>query len=238
MPLVADRVALPSQLRIVPMLGVLPPDVAARYSAAGAPALLRPSTEVFLLDYAAPLRRPRVAGSRIEYVRLVRRMLAEGMLSMTAAPKAVNGVFTVAKDADADRLIIDAQPANRLFVTPPHVALPGPSHLVLMVVPAGAVMYCGKSDLSNFYHHLGLPEWLRPYFALPPLTPAELQELGLPAGAAFPMCVTVPMGFSHAVFLAQSCHEHVLYSSRAVAKCDNLLHMASPVLSRDSALMV
>ena len=57
---------------------------------------------------------------------------------------------------------IDAQPANRLFVDSPRVSLPDPSHLVQLQVPKGHTMYVGKSDLSNFYHHLGLPEWMQP----------------------------------------------------------------------------
>src|ERR1700682_5168964 len=110
-------------------------------------------------------------------------MMQAGMLSLTAQPEAVNGVFTVGKDAESDRLIIDAQPANRLFVDSPHVALPDPSHLVQLQVPRRRRMFAGKSDLSNYYHHLGLPVWMQPYFALPPLTPEELAELGLPADA-------------------------------------------------------
>jgi len=163
-------------------------------------------------------------------------MVAQGMVSFTASPKAVNGVFAVAKDADSDRLIIDAQPANRLFVDSPHVSLPGPSHLVQMCVPPGRTMYVGKTDLSDYYHHLSVPEWMQPYRALPPLTPAELEACGLPPGAAFPMCVTLPMGFSHAVFLAQTAHEHVVYSSGALDREQSLLRLASPAVSDDRAL--
>jgi len=158
-------------------------------------------------------------------------MYSEGMLRFHSQAAAVNGPFTVAKDTDTDRLIIDARFANVLFVDPPHVALCGPSHLVQMHLPAGTAMCVAKSDLSNFYHHLGLPEWLQPYFALPPLRPGELAELGLPPGAAFPCCTTMPMGWSHAVHLAQAVHLHVLYRARAVRPEDNLLCMLSPSVS-------
>ena len=67
----------------------------------------------------------------------------------------------------AYRMVIDAQPANRLFADPPRVDLPNPSHLVQMQLPADSPMFVAKSDLSNFYHHLGLPVWLQPFFALP-----------------------------------------------------------------------
>ena len=235
-PLVASRVALPSSLCIVPLARVLPPDLAAAYAHDASPALLRPLRQVCALDQAAPLRAPRVAGTRREYVRLVGRLVQQGMVGFTAAPLAVNGVFAVGKDADSDRLIIDAQPANRLFVDSPGVSLPNPSHLVQLQVPRGQRMFVGKSDLSNFYHHLGLPSWLRPYFALPPLTPQELAQCGAPSDAAYPMCLTLPMGFSHAVFLAQSVHQHVLYSARALDPRDSLLHLLSPTVTHDRAV--
>ena len=230
-PLIADRVGLPCQLHIVPLLDVLPPELAHSISKPS-PALLRSASEVAtLLREGKRLPRPRVNGSRTEYLKLVRRMYTEGMLRFHAEAAAVNGPFTVAKDADTDRLIIDARFANVLFVDPPHVPLCGPSHLVQLHLPSGAGMYVAKSDLSNFYHHLGLPEWLQPYFALPPLRPEELAALGLPPGAAFPCCTTMPMGWSHAVHLAQAVHMHVLYRARAVHPEDNLLCMLSPSVS-------
>lgn len=230
-PLLAERIALPERLHIVPLTSVLPPEQSLLYStAAHGAALLRPPTEILSLDLTAPLKPARVAGSRAEYVRLIRRLLSVGMIRFTATPKAVNGVFAVGKDADADRLIIDAQSANRLFCDSPPVSLPNPSHLVQLRVDTAQWIVIAKSDLSNFYHHLGLPEWMVDYFALPPLTPAELASLGLPShcGALWPACLTLPMGFSHAVHLAQSSHEHVVYSSGALSRDDSLQCMRTP----------
>jgi len=227
-PLIAHRVALPSDLHVVPLTRVLPPDLAKQHDGpVSATTLARPLADIRRLDAEQPLASARIAGSRAQYVALVGRMHAAGMLGFTHTPMAVNGVFAVRKDADADRLIIDARPANRLFVDSPHVELANPSHLVQMQVPSGARMYTGKSDLSNFYHHLGLPGWMQPFFCLPPLDDEELHSLGLcsrACGGHFPMCLTLPMGFSHAVYLAQQAHLHVLYSSHAVEDKDNLLH--------------
>lgn len=233
-PLCAQRVSLPDKLHIIPVVNVLPSEMAAVYGNAeeGAAQLLRHPLEVYEMNQAAPLRPPQVAGSRSEYVSLIRRLKDVGMIDFTAAPKAVNGIFTVGKDDVSDRLIIDAQPANRLFVEPPHVSLPDPSHLVQLQVPVGQCMFVAKSDLSNFYHHLGLPSWMQPYFALPPLTSEELSSIGAPSDThIFPMCVTMPMGWSHAVLLANTCHEHVVYSSGALKREHNLLQHASPVIS-------
>jgi len=232
-PLIARRVALPDSRNIVPLSRVLSPEVAAAYTSGASSSLLRSPAEVFTLNFTHPLRRPRIGGSRREYVKLIIRLVQAGRVGFTVAPKAVNGVFTVGKDSDSDRLIIDAQPANRLFVDSPHVSLVDPSHLVQMQVPSGQTMYVGKSDLSNFYHHLGLPTWMQPYFALPELTQEELAACGLPLTASFPMCLTLPMGFSHAVYLAQCAHTHVLYSHCALHPRDSLLLLSSPNVSRE-----
>ena len=237
-PLMAGRVALPDSLNIVPFVNVLPPDVANTYHVSESSKLLRAPLEVYELNMFTPLRAPRVAGSRVEYIKLISRLHEQHMISFTASPMSVNGVFTVGKDEHHDRLIIDAQPANRLFVDPPHVALPDPSHLVQLQVPTDATMFVGKSDLSNYYHHLGLPEWMQPYFALPSLTERELRDTGISTsnGAVYPMCVTLPMGFSHAVYIAEMSHEHVLYSSGALSRDDNLMRMKSPLVRADRVL--
>ena len=238
-PLVAARVALPEDLLhspAVPLTRVLPSDLVAAYSEENAPALMRPASEVFLLNCLRPLHKPAVAGPRSEYLSLVRRMTSLSMLEFTSTPRAVNGMFAVGKDEEADRIIIDAQPANRHFIDSPHVALANPSHLVQLQLPPQGAMYSGKSDLSNYYHHLSLPQWMRPFFALPPLSPSELRELGLPLDCQYPMCTTMPMGFSHAVFLAQRAHLHVLYSSGALSPSDNLLSLSSPDVTASRVL--
>ena len=49
-------------------------------------------------------------------------------------------------------------------------------------------------------------------------------ELDLPGDQlVYPMCTTVPMGWSHSVLVAQSVHEHTLYSSGALRREQSLL---------------
>lgn len=235
-PLIADRISLPERLNIVPMLDVLPPIIGSTYTSVASPTLLRPAVELLRMNASHRLKPPRVAGNRLEYVKLLRRLVAQGMVGFTSRPKAINGVFAVAKDADSDRLIIDAQPANRLFIDSPHVALPNPSHLVQLSVPRGRRMFVGKSDLSNFYHHIGMPKWMQAYFALPPLSRHELIELGVDATTAYPMCLTLPMGFSHAVYIAQSIHEHIVYRDGVLNPTHGLLCLASPAVTDDRVL--
>lgn len=238
--LVSDAVALPSNLQHVRLSSLLPPDVSAAYTTADA--LLLPNTQVQERLRAAGLRKPRAFADRSEYVRLVHRMLGLGMLSLTRSPRCVNGLFGTPKGEDRIRLILDARWANCYFVDPPHVTLPSPSHLAQLLAPPAGHFVTARMDLSNFYHQLLLPTWLRPYFALPSLEPHELalcpslseadRLLLQDPSPIFPCCTTLPMGFSHSVFLAQCVHEHILYSFARLPPADNILNLTSPLISR------
>jgi hypothetical protein len=240
-PLVADQVALPSGLNNVPLLSLLPQSVASLYHNSSSLLLSPPLAQHYLRE--ARLRKPRVLALRREYVALISRMALLGMLSMTTTPACVNGLFGVPK-GDKIRLILDARPANCYFVRPPRVRLPSPSHLAALRIPHGRPLYVSKMDLSNFYHQLTLPEWIRPFFALPALTVDEVRGLstvGLSANLShalslgvplYPCCATLPMGFAHSVFLAQSVHEHVLYRDEALRPSDNVTCLVSPWIDR------
>ena len=206
--LVAARVALPSELNNVPLLSLLPESISSLYN--NSTSLLLPPAVAQHNIREAHLRRPRVLALRSEYVALISRMARLGMLSMTTSPACINGLFGVPK-GDKIRLILDARPANCYFVHPPRVRLPSPSHLAALRIPRGHPLYVSKMDLSNFYHQLTLPDWIRPYFALPALTVDEVRSLdtaglsqdllrafssGVPV---YPCCATLPMGFAHSV---------------------------------------
>lgn len=241
LPIVADRVSLPDNLQHVSILSKLPESVVQCYTTPSA--LLLPPSVAAERVRTAGLRRPRVLAERGEYVKLVHRMLRLGMLDLTTAPQCVNSLFGVPKGDDI-RLILDARLANCHFIDAPRVTLPSPSHLAQL--QANGPLAVAKCDLSNFYHQLVLPQWIRTYFALPALTTRERAALAshsdLPVSVRrqlsrssqhlFPCCVTLPMGFSHSVFLAQCVHEHVVYSYSRLSPRDNLLNLVSPVVDR------
>jgi hypothetical protein len=229
-PIQAARIALPASLQSKPIGSLLPPALSSEY--ADPANFLRPAAEVAALNADKPLGKPRISGDRTEYIQLLKRMLSVGMLTFTDEPKAINSFFAVAKDADADRLILDARWANRLFVEPRRVALPNASHLAQLSFPFGAKLHCAKSDLSNFYHQLRLPDAWQPYFALPSLTVEECGQLGVSSNRPYPMCTTLPMGFSHAVVLAQAVHEFVLYKDGRLKRANNILEHQSPGVDR------
>jgi hypothetical protein len=218
----AADVALPDEPGAVHLLRVLPPAVASDYAGPSA-ATLRPEKEV--AERAAAARksgkrrvRPVAACDEREYVALLKRMYEKRMLTwMGQQPPVVNGLFAVAKDGVEQRLIIDARPANERFVDCPAVALPTPdltAKLELDLTRAEPLVVA-KVDLSNFYHQLRLPSWMTPYFALPPVRAGDVGQETISGGnkdaLVWPCCATLPMGFSHAVYLAQRVHEHAAH---------------------------
>lgn len=241
LPLQASKVSLPSSISSVPLLSILPPPIAAVYSS--------PTNGLLSLSRAPgrPINRgrpPCVVGERQEYISLLKRLHSLSMISFTPHPKCVNGLFTVEKDSVKLRLIIDARWANQLFIEPPSVQLPNPSHIGRLFCPSNSPLYVAKCDLDNFYHQLLLPEWISEYLALPGITREELTTIvgseNCPKSRevtySFPICKTLPMGWSHSVFIGQAVHEFVLYSdafnSPPLSPFDNILFLDSPMVNR------
>lgn len=192
--------------------------------------------------------RARVFASHDEYVALVRRMVTAGMLDFTTTPAVVNGLFGVPKGDDGSiRLIVDARPANDLFTGPAPVQLPTPDLMANLSVSSSSLgaqnkgsggsgggsdsvtrvpLYVAKVDLSNYYHQLKLPSSLQPFFALPPLSAATISaDVSARFGEntmVYPMCTTLPMGWSHSVLLAQAVHEHIATTAAGLHPHDRI----------------
>ena len=205
-PLRADRIALPTNPGSVELTAHMDAEHQRRF---------RDPTHMLLpADTAMPrdTRDGRVGGEQNEYVALVRKCMAAGMWGLhdgVGPPPVVNGVFAVAKDEHADRLIIDARGANLLFRTPDPVALPTPDVVAELHTPANEPMFVGKTDLSDFYHQLRLPAWMTPYFCLPPVRRCDLIG-GDDQTPVYPKSLVLPMGWSWSVVAAQLIHEHII----------------------------
>jgi hypothetical protein len=231
MPIIANKVALPAVAGTADLLSLLPPDVAARYRHAACADLLRSGK-----DTPSKLPRSRCFGSHAEYLQLVQRMRASGMLAFTRQPVVVNGLFAVAKGPDSQRLIIDARPANALFKDPAKVVLPTPDLLTKLQSDGSRPLHVAKRDLDNYYHRLRLPEWMQPYFALPAVRAGDISaEVAAAHGAdtmIYPCCATLPMGWSHSVYLAQQVHEHILNTATDLSPSDRILPDTDSLLDR------
>ena len=205
-PLIASKVSLPAEPATARLLDLLPPSLAAAY-ASPAHLLGQPPSR--------PPPQGRLKASPVEWAHLVRRGAANGMFAFTTKPVVVNGAFGIPKDAGAIRFIVAAQPANALFVDPPPFELPSPELLSALRPPddESRPLLVASCDISDYYHRLLLPDWMQPYFALPPVLACEIPSLAgsfSPDTLVYPMCRTLPMGFSHAPFLAQVIHERLV----------------------------
>ncbi len=169
-------------------------------------------------------------------MKLVRRLLSLGMVEFTTALAVVCGVFAVPKDQNTDRLIIYARPANTLFSVPDPVRLPTPDLLARLCTDGSRPFFVAKVNLDNFYHRLRLPVWMRPYFALPAVRVGDVsEEVAARFGAdssVYPCCVTLHMGWSHSVLVAQLAHEHLLDTRTALRPADRITHHTDPNVDR------
>ncbi len=227
-PVVADRISLPSAAGSVDLLSLLPPSVAASYAA--------PDSLILPPPDRTPAPRTRLFGSSSEWVKLVRRLYTLGMVDFTTSPAVVCGVFAVPKDKDSDRLIIDARPANTVFAKPDPVKLPTPDLLARLSTDGSRPFFVAKVDLDNFYHRLRLPVWMRSYFGLPPVRAGDVCDAVASRFGAdstvYPCCVTLPMGWSHSVLVAQLAHEHLLDTRTGLGPADRITHSSSTAVDR------
>ena len=134
--IVASRVSLPSSVGSADLLTLLPPHLQWTYSS---PRLLpRPSHDM------KRTRKPVLFASPSEYTSIIHRTFILGMIEFTQHPKVINGVFGVPKDGDSIRLIIDARPANAVFIDPAKVHLPTPDLLSQLTAPTDQPFFAAK----------------------------------------------------------------------------------------------
>jgi hypothetical protein len=233
-PLVADKVSIPAAAGEVDLLSVLPDHVADMYRSPLH--LLKQQQQEQQQSNKNSTPKGRVHAERSEYIKLIRRMIAAGMIEWTDAPEVVNGLFGVPKPDGSIRLIVDGRPACDRFVDPPHVALPTPDLLPKLSLPTAAnnnqkqPVFVAKSDLSDFFYRFRVPKWMLPYFALPPIKVSEMSDVlgarfggeGAGDGLVYPCLMMLAMGWSHSVYLAQTAHEHLLNTRTRLAACDRI----------------
>jgi hypothetical protein len=234
-PIIAARVALPDSTKGVDLLSLLPPSVAANYA----------TPDKLLLQVPKPpaKRRPPPSffGEAKEYPLLVKRLLAADMVSLSAnRPKVVNGLFGTPKSHPRFdiRLIFHGQPVNEAMVDPPATDLPSVDLFASLIADPTKPLFACKTDLSNFYHKLKLPEPLWTYFGLPPvyvdaigLPPEELAKY--PVGAIiYPVYTRLPMGWSHSVFLAQTAHVYQIATKTSRPLADRILWSSDRLIDR------
>ncbi len=204
-----NRVALPGPGKgaCVSILDWLPPEVASQYATSSHTLVVPPPSREKIERY--PIQ---MGVKKGHYPLLINRLLEAGCVKLLyETPVCVNGLFAVAKDATTDRLIFDGRRANLYFVPPPSPELLSPSDLAELIIEPGRPVYVSKSDVSNMYNLLRVPEWMITFLALPPIRLSSLGKGG--KSLVWPAFVSLPMGHSHAVYIAHSLHQHVVRCS-------------------------
>lgn len=160
---------------------------------------------------------------------MLRRLVAVNLIDFQTSVDCVNGCFGVDKDSAAPgallRFIFDTRPANERWVDPPPFLLPSPDDLAALQVSPDQTVYVAKDDLDSYFHRIRIPLWMRSWFGLPPVR-AQDMDLADVFGwntLIFPVCCTLPMGPSHSPFLAQSAHEHLVYTYTSLRRVDAIL---------------
>ena len=226
-PLIADRVALPSESSdAIDIQSALPANIAREYAKphqalVGDPAKARAQPAAFL-------------ASRIEYARLVRRLISLGMCRLSTHALVVNGLFCVPKDDWWLRLIIDCRPVNAVFADAPPLSLPTPDILASARIPRNRRIKVAHSDVDNAFHRMRLPEWMQPFFALPALRAADVgAEAQFGADTlVYPLLTRLPMGWSHSPFLCQAVHRHIVLSATRLSADDEISGDSDAVVDR------
>ncbi len=203
-----DKLSLPgvAEGAVVRLLDVLPRDIQSLYRD-GSQVLLSAPPDAAVLQNIRVVHR--VKGGR--YPDLIDRLVECGLVQLFEhEPTCVNGLFAVKKDESSQRLIFDARRANKFFKVPPALVLTTLSMVAELFVEPGNQLFIGKSDVRNMYHRFRVPDWMVEYFGLPMI------ERTMADGTRrkfWPCVVSLPMGFSHAVFLAHTAHLSVIKES-------------------------
>ena len=176
--------------------------------------------------------------SRRRYVQFIRKLWRVGLVSFSRTFRCRIGVFAVAKKNGKQRLILDARPVNRLFVSPPgvdlltgegmarfEVDLEDDEALQQLLEPLNIAM--GVADVSDCFHRLRFGDELaelKRFFAYPSLRASEigLTELDgrplTPDTEVYPIAESLPMGWAWSLFFAQTINAYQLAKSMTLVK--------------------
>src|SRR6185312_6402150 len=117
-----------------------------------------------------------------------------------------------------------------------YVSLPTPSDFSKLSVPQDEEIWVGKSDLSDFYYHISIPEWMSPFFCMPWLLSDELgPDVVRRFGSGvrvYPALRVLAMGWSHSVYVAQSIHEFILNNFTSLRSQDRITSSSDYLLDR------
>ena len=240
-PYVPGNVSLPDNVDDSPVISELCRGEPLRYLQQGESSMLRSAPELEkqeILD--GPARcyvDPVLAADQAKYLDFVRDLARRGLLGFCSKPRSKVGVFFVKKKSGQLRLVIDARPANRVFDLPPGVSLASSESFSKLECGDGEEVYVGTVDVQDCFHRLKMPDWMRPYFCLPPVRTGDvgissLDGIELEAWQEiFPCCLCLPMGFTWSLYFAQNINQDIVSDV-------NSLQSSSPITDKSPGTVV
>ena len=231
-PFRKDFVSLPESVESCPPFEVVAPPEVQRFLKEHPERILRADCSG---TSVTPYFDPALKRSAKTYRHFIADLNRRGLLRWTRRPRCQVGLFFVEKDNGKRlRLILDARPANELFVAPPGVSLlsaeglsriefelpedvdpRGPEAQELL---KGMGLHIGLADVKDCFHRMRLPRWLSDFFCLPEVPafvlgvegqcwegrPLDRHDLVSPCWGVF------PMGFTWSLWAAQRTNEYLV----------------------------
>ena len=155
-------------------------------------------------------------------------MNGAGMIEWRRTGQPRVGLFAVWRKSGKQRLIADARVANLGFAEPDPVSLATGTAFSNLEVDSGPALRIAQVDLKDCFYHLLMPPELVSQFCLDGVAAGlvGLKQLDgepvAPTTTVFPHLRVVPMGWNHALWWAQTVHEHVAYQVPGVVGSNKL----------------
>ena len=165
----------------------------------------------------APYNDPIFRRQRSVYSDFIGRLHSSNLIEFRSQVRERVGVFFVWKKNGKQRMVVDSRLSNLWFSSPEKVHLATGSSFSRIEVDEGPPIELGGVDIRDAFYRIELPSELRDLFALNPLPlkaldPELVKSLDLdgdPNRLVFPCFRVVPMGWAHALWVCQKCHESI-----------------------------
>ncbi len=152
-----------------------------------------------------------------KYSQFCLKLWNSGLIEFHKHVHEVVGAFCVRKKNNRQRLVIDSRLANLHFDAPESVRLcTGSTFARIEVGDSGGPLEVGGVDISDAFYNIGLPSSLRKFFGLKSIRAGDVGVSVTcdgpvnPNDMIYPVLKVVPMGWTHALWVCQRCHEMIV----------------------------
>lgn len=163
----------------------------------------------------APYSDPIFRRQRQVYSDFVSQLHASNLVEFRTQARERVGVFFVWKKSGKQRMVVDSRLSNMWFGAPEKVHLATGSAFSRIEVDEGPAIEIGGVDIKDAFYRIELPHEFRDLFSLSPLPakaldPVLVKSMNLEGDQlVYPCFRVVPMGWAHALWICQTCHEKV-----------------------------